>query len=238
MEEARPIFIEYLRKANIDKKEVNDEELNNWFNNADLDGDGLLSNEEAAIFIDHYLIPNQKKKQGRFSEKYLKNSTTKMYDLKNPRQYFNTKHPVFGQIYCEFIINLLKYLEPIKFDFNKIIYDELEEVSSVYFFKNGIFDVGFDINGKKHYVLRYKNFVVDYSITDALQMNAGEIIGDYNVTYQKASRFIYKTRSVCEGYEIRRKNWDSILNANDFIGNALRKQINKRHIRMEYIMET
>ena len=131
------------------------------------------------------------------------------------------------------------YLSAVeKFDFNKIIYDELEEVSSVYFFKNGIFDVGFDINGKKHYVLRYKNFVVDYSITDALQMNAGEIIGDYNVTYQKASRFIYKTRSVCEGYEIRRKNWDSILNANDFIGNALRKQINKRHIRMEYIMET
>lgn len=118
-----------------------------------------------------------------------------MMDLKNPREYFNTRHPVFGQIYCEFIITLLKYLEPIKYDFNTIIYDELEEVTSVIFLQNGIFDVGFDINGKKHYVLRYKNSVTDQSITDKLQMNAGEIIGDYNVTYQKASRFIYYTRS-------------------------------------------
>jgi len=127
-------------------------------------------------------------------------------------------------------------LEPIKFNYNHIIYDELEEVTHIIFIQKGIFDVGFDINGQKHYVLRYKNFVVDYSITDKLQHNAGEIIGDYNITYQKASRFIYKTRSQCEGFQIRRKNWNSILETNDFLGNALRKKIKKRHVRMEYII--
>lgn len=45
-----------------------------------------------------------------------------------------------------------------------MIYDELEEVTAVLLFKNGIFDVGFNINGKNIYVKRYKNFVVDYSI--------------------------------------------------------------------------
>ena len=48
--------------------------------------------------------------------------------------------------------------------FNTIIYDELEEVSEVYLFTNSIFDVGFDCNGKKIYVLRFKNIVVDETI--------------------------------------------------------------------------
>lgn len=68
-------------------------------------------------------------------------------------------------------------------------------MTGVLLFENGVFDVGFDINGVKHYVLRFRNFVVDPNIEDKLQLNAGEIIGDYNVTFKKASRFIYKTRS-------------------------------------------
>ena len=72
---------------------------------------------------------------------------------------------------------------------------------------------------------------------DKLQLNAGEIIGDYNITYKKASRFIYRTRSHCEGYQIRRKNWNSILEHNDFIGNAMRKKIKKTHIRLEHRIE-
>ena len=46
-------------------------------------------------------------------------------------------------------------LEPIKFEPNKILYDELEQVTHVILFENGVFDVGFDINGVKIYGMRY-----------------------------------------------------------------------------------
>ena len=59
-EEARPIFIDYLRKAHVTKLIVKDEELSAWFDKADLNKDGVISNEEAAIFIDTYLLPHSK----------------------------------------------------------------------------------------------------------------------------------------------------------------------------------
>ena len=46
-------------------------------------------------------------KGSRFSERYLNNERFINFDLANPREYFTPTHPVFGQIYCEFIINLL-----------------------------------------------------------------------------------------------------------------------------------
>ena len=58
-EEARPIFIDYLRKAHVTKLIVKDEELTAWFDKADLNKDGVISAEEAAIFIDQYLLPHQ-----------------------------------------------------------------------------------------------------------------------------------------------------------------------------------
>ena len=96
-----------------------------------------------------------------------------MFDLKNPREYFNTRHPVFGQMYCEFIINLLKALEPIRFSFNNIIYDEQEQVSSVILFTTAIFDIGFYINSEKHFVLRFKNFVLEYLLTSKPVVGVG-----------------------------------------------------------------
>ena len=57
-EEARPIFIDYLRKAHVTKLIVKDEELSAWFDKADLNKDGVISQEEAGLFIDKYLLPH------------------------------------------------------------------------------------------------------------------------------------------------------------------------------------
>jgi hypothetical protein len=80
-----------------------------------------------------------------------------------------------------------------------MIFDELEQVTHVLFFQSGIFDVGFDLNGKKNYALRYKNMVTDEK-AEGLQYNAGEPIGDYGCTYNKSSRFVYMSRTQCEGF--------------------------------------
>ena len=57
-EEARPIFIDYLRKAHVTKLIVDDAVLAQWFDKADLNKDGVISTEEAAIFIETYMLPH------------------------------------------------------------------------------------------------------------------------------------------------------------------------------------
>ena len=56
MEEARPIFIDNLKKHKATKLAVTDAELQEWFNKADLNQDGVISVEEAAIFVDKYFL--------------------------------------------------------------------------------------------------------------------------------------------------------------------------------------
>lgn len=40
---------------------------------------------------------------------------------------------------------------------NSIIYHELDEITEVIFYYDGKFDLGYEINGKNYYVLRYVN---------------------------------------------------------------------------------
>jgi hypothetical protein len=85
----------------------------------------------------------------------------RFYDFENPREFFNQWHPVYDEIYKEFIIALCSKLEPIKFNRNKILYEELEQVTHVLLFEQGVFDVGYAVNGVTIYGLRYKNMVTD-----------------------------------------------------------------------------
>ncbi len=41
-------------------------------------------------------------------------------------------------------------------------------------------------------------------------------IGAYGVTFNKRAIFIYKTKTACEGYFVRKKNWNSIINNSEF----------------------
>jgi hypothetical protein len=91
-------------------------------------------------------------------------------------------------------------MEP-RFEFKgAIVYSELEEVTEVVMFMNGKFDLGFEINEKKVFVLRYTN-------SSRKMKQSGAVIGDYGCSFNKSSRFIYRCASFCDGFYIRKKYW-------------------------------
>jgi hypothetical protein len=79
------------------------------------------------------------------------------------------------------------------------LYNELDEVNEVIFFNKGDFDVGFEINRERYFVVRYQN-----------NQNAN-IIGAYGATFNKRSKFIYKTASYCEGFYVRKTKWKTLM---------------------------
>ena len=87
------------------------------------------------------------------------------------------------------MLSILRNLEPRRVDGDVMLVRELDEFTEVYFFNKGIYEIGFEINHKSVYVLRYKN---------------SNVIGAYGVTFNSRALFLYKTFSVCEGYAIRK----------------------------------
>lgn len=67
--------------------------------------------------------------------------------------YFNWGNPV----YAHFMTDLMQKMEPTFSRQNQIIYHELDEITEVVFYYDGKFDLGYEINGKNFYVLRYQN---------------------------------------------------------------------------------
>ena len=98
------------------------------------------------------------------------------------------------------MIEIMRSLEPIRIERDTKLFIEQEEVTEVYFFMKGIFEIGFNINLETCYSLRYKNY---------------SVVGAYAVTFFKRSNYIYKTSTMCHGYFIRRKTWCNILNEGD-----------------------
>lgn len=70
--------------------------------------------------------------------------------------------------------------------------------------------MGFEINRKKMYCLRKEKSIV---------------IADHGCTFNHKSNFIYKTRTLCEGFSIRKLNWQPILNECPIIANQLKQKI-------------
>lgn len=98
--------------------------------------------------------------------------------------------------YRDFMITMLKSLEPIFYKKNTKIYTELEEYGEVNFIQKGEIQIGFEINKVEIYPLKYINKCV---------------IGGYGITFKQRSNFIYKAATRCEGFFIRRENWHNIL---------------------------
>ena len=71
---------------------------------------------------------------------------------------------------------MLKMLEPISYEPNELMFDEMEEFTEVVFLLEGEFKIGFRINQKEIYVLRADNVM----------------IGGYNVMFNSRSLFIYR----------------------------------------------
>jgi hypothetical protein len=75
-----------------------------------------------------------------------------------------------------FMNSIMQSLEPIKFEKNTIILNELDEVSEVTFIIGCQYHVGFSLNREMHFRLKMK-----------------VAIGAYNLTFNKRSQYIFKT---------------------------------------------
>ena len=103
--------------------------------------------------------------------------------------------------YRVFIRNLLRVLEPIKYEPGELLREELDEFTEVIFMMDGFFEIGYTINQMTKYVLKYDK----------------NEIGAYNVTFFKRSLFNYRVCSNkrSSGYFIRAINWLTELIQNE-----------------------
>ena len=51
------------------------------------------------------------------------------------------------------------------------------------------------------------------------------VIADHGYTFNHKSNFIYKTKTVCEGYSIRKNNWQNVLEVDEDIAEQLKASI-------------
>ena len=141
--------------------------------------------------------------------------------LQSFRRFFSIRNPTChhqpafytwdNQKYQNFMLCLLRCLEPRREERGVMLVKELDEFNEVYFFNRGIYEIGFEINHKCFFVLRYKN---------------SNVIGAYGVTFNVRALFVYKTFSACEGFSIRKQNWiNEILDQNETIMSVIKDSV-------------
>lgn len=107
--------------------------------------------------------------------------------------------------------SLLKRLEPRREEKETILLRENEEVNEVLFFVSGIFVVGFELNKKSYYLIKFQK---------------QNIIGEYNITFKKRAMFNYKSKTLCTGFFIRRSKWLELLDSGyDYIMPEFKEKI-------------
>ena len=97
------------------------------------------------------------------------------------------------------MVQIFKYLDPRREFSDTIFVKELDDFSEIMFFNRGTVDIGFEVNRKVKFVLRKQNSIV---------------IADHGCTFNHKSCFIYKAKTVCEGFAIKKLNWLKVLNSN------------------------
>lgn len=118
---------------------------------------------------------------------------------KNSNQY--SRYTNFDVEYRNFIMSMVRSLEASRYQQGYIFLHELDEVNEVIFIMEGQYDIGYSMNRRQKYVMRYgKNH-----------------IGAYAVTYRCRSLFIYKASKDSTGYFIRKKNWQDIMQNQEYV---------------------
>ena len=95
-------------------------------------------------------------------------------------------------MYRDFMIDMLKLLEPRHVCQDTVLFQSIEEVEEIFFIVKGHIDIGFEINRQPKYVLR---------------LGPGGVVGIFNITYNKKTMFNYKIKHTYDGYTIRKDNW-------------------------------
>lgn len=99
-----------------------------------------------------------------------------------------------------------------------MLFEELDEIREVIFIERGECDVGYEINKKKKFVIRYSDSTA---------------IGGYNCTFNKRAIFCYRTKTLCEGYSVRKKNWKNLVDEKIYpnIAKTLRKNVENDYLK-------
>lgn len=97
-------------------------------------------------------------------------------------------------------MDIMQALEPIQIEKNTVLFYEQDEITEVYFFMQGTYEIGFNANLQDFFPMRYQHY---------------SVVGAYAVTYLRRSAFIYKTVTFSKGYFVRRKYWKIILDRGD-----------------------
>lgn len=80
----------------------------------------------------------------------------------------------------------------------------------MFFVSHGVIDIGYEINRQRKFVLRFKHNVV---------------IGSYNCTFNQRCIFVYRAKTECKGYFIRKQHWVDILNSNEELSDFIKKNV-------------
>ena len=83
-------------------------------------------------------------------------------------------------------------------------------MSEIIFISKGNVDIGYEINKQRRFVLRYSD---------------RGIFGGYNCTFNTRSIFIYRCKTDCEGYFIRKDRWLELIGMDPDIESILKNNI-------------
>ena len=110
------------------------------------------------------------------------------------RNWNQQQHSYFkwtDEVYSEFMICLMKFLEPRTYKVGSVIHEELSEVEECLFVLKGSYFVGYEINKIRKMRLHFP---------------PGTVIGGFESTFNVQSMFIYKCKNEIEGFAIRKPN--------------------------------
>lgn len=83
-------------------------------------------------------------------------------------------------LYQNFMVDILRTLEPRFFKAKAMIYNELDEVNELYFIQRGTFDVGYCLNRKTYLRFRF---------------GAKKVIGAFNIFFEIRSQVVFRANS-------------------------------------------
>jgi len=67
----------------------------------------------------------------------------------------------------------------------------MEEINKLTFIESGKYDIGYEINKKQRWILRFQR----------------NVIGQFEITYNKKCQYLVKAHTPCFGFFIRKVRW-------------------------------
>lgn len=144
----------------------------------------------------------------------MKSSSLSVFDLTHAqhKSFYTWKDTE----YRDFMIGVLQNLEPIHYQKNTVLINELDEFSEITFVNKGIVMIGYELNKEKRY---------------CIQFNDRCVIGAYGITFNKRASFLYACKTDIEGFFIRKMKWIETIEEAPLI-----EKIFKKNVLVDYLL--